>query len=470
MGQSQGSGFAFVREFSQFRVGDRRIEGRFFRVMEKMMENPGASINAAMCSVAEAKAAYRLFGHARLEERKILAAHRKSVIERARGGAELLLVQDTTTLVYTSHAHVRDLGSVAQGARNSKSRGIFVHTAYALDQHGVPLGILGQCTWSREQLEEGDELWYSESNRWKELVRENAELPKETGARVVHVCDREGDFWDLLSEIHEHGASFVIRAIRQPGRRGPGRGTSIEESFGDSKPLGHVSLEIQTRAVKGAVRDPGLRETVELEVSAVEQDLRRTTYFESKNRARGLRVFLVRAREVGNAEGTRDPIEWFLKTDRPVTSLDQALRVIEIYRHRWQIENFHKVLKSGCQVEKARLQETDSLKRYITAMSVVAWRLHYLTWAARKSPEESCLVILKDIEWKALYCKIHRTSKLPQDPPSVRQAVRWIAQMGGFLGRKGDGEPGTLTLWRGWQKLSMFIEAYEILAPLHAPG
>jgi len=62
-------------------------------------------------------------------------------------------------------------------------------------------------------------------------------------------------------------------------------------------------------------------------------------------------------------------------------------------------------------------------------------------------------MLLAVAEWQALYCAIHKTPTPPATPPTLRQAVRWIAQLGGFLGRTSDGEPGVQVLWRGLQRL-----------------
>jgi hypothetical protein len=114
-------------------------------------------------------------------------------------------------------------------------------------------------------------------------------------------------------------------------------------------------------------------------------------------------------------------------------------------------------------VEDARLEAAEKLLPYLTLMGIIAWRLFWLTHINRQAPEASCTHILADHEWKALYTKIKRTAVLPGTPPTVRHAVRWIAQLGGFLGRKGDGEPGITTIWRGWSRLTDIAEIYRLL-------
>ncbi|MCP4454494.1 MAG: IS4 family transposase, partial [Planctomycetes bacterium] len=130
---------------------------------------------------------------------------------------------------------------------------------------------------------------------------------------------------------------------------------------------------------------------------------------------------------------------------------------------RWQIEVWHKVLKSGCKVEACQLESGDRLIRYLTLKSVIAWKLFWLTHLNRTQPDAPCTVILTNQEWQALYATIHKTLDLPDDVPTVREATHWIAQLGGFLGRAGDGEPGVTVLWRGWQRLQDFVRFWRIV-------
>jgi len=86
-----------------------------------------------------------------------------------------------------------------------------------------------------------------------------------------------------------------------------------------------------------------------------------------------------------------------------------------------------------------------------------------LTYEARVHPDDSVETVLEEHEWQALYCTIHQTTELPLEPPSMGQCVRWIAKLGGFLDRKGDGEPGVKTLWRGLQRLHDIAATWQLL-------
>ena len=122
-------------------------------------------------------------------------------------------------------------------------------------------------------------------------------------------------------------------------------------------------------------------------------------------------------------------------------------------------------MKSGCRIEDRQLETVERLKRCLTLYSVIAWRILYATMQARVVPNAPCTVLLDDDEWQGLYCRIHRVAVAPAKPPTLRQAVRWIAQLGGFLGRKHDGEPGVTVLWKGFQHLVDITAMYRIMRP-----
>ena len=161
------------------------------------------------------------------------------------------------------------------------------------------------------------------------------------------------------------------------------------------------------------------------------------------------------------------PIDWMLLTNIPVETLDQAIEKITWYSLRWRIEVLHKVLKSGLNVEDCRLQTADRLIRYLSVMSIVAWRIFWLTLVARISPDASCLILFDDEEWKILYIMYNRNKKKPGYPPTLSQCVRWIAVCGGFLGRKNDGEPGNTHVWRGLKKFTSILEGAALAKSIY---
>ena len=164
------------------------------------------------------------------------------------------------------------------------------------------------------------------------------------------------------------------------------------------------------------------------------------------------------------------PLDWLLLTNVEVSNFSEALQRIHWYTQRWHIEVYFKVLKSGTKVEQTRLQTKDRLLRYIALLSVIAWRLYWMTLLNRHVPEADCTQVVTENEWRALYALTHKTRTFPEKTPTVAQVVLWIAKLGGFLGRKSDGTPGVTVLWRGWQRLTDISNTFALFDDLFGLG
>ncbi len=163
-------------------------------------------------------------------------------------------------------------------------------------------------------------------------------------------------------------------------------------------------------------------------------------------------------------------MNWILLTNININNFEEAVEKIQWYCLRWRIEVFHKILKSGLKVEECRLQTADRLIRFLTIMSIIAWRIFFITLVARTNPNLSYTVILTDDEWKVLYTKMLKTKDYPEIPPPIREIVRWIAKLGGFLARKNDLEPGPIALWKGWKRLFDLAEGWRLAHELYICG
>jgi hypothetical protein len=153
-----------------------------------------------------------------------------------------------------------------------------------------------------------------------------------------------------------------------------------------------------------------------------------------------------------------------LLTTVAVTCLQEAVEKVAWYTLRWQIEVYHRTLKSGCRLENRQLKSATSLKACIAIDLVVAWRIFYLAKLGREVPNVPCTVFFEEAEWKALVRFVSQTRTPPPEPPSLRDAIRMVASLGGFLGRRRDGEPGTQILWLGLQQLDDITVAFRIFA------
>jgi hypothetical protein len=149
-----------------------------------------------------------------------------------------------------------------------------------------------------------------------------------------------------------------------------------------------------------------------------------------------------------------------LLANQSVATLEEARERVYWYRLRWRIEMYFKVLKSGFRVEACRLGTADRLIRCLAVMSIVAWRLFMITLIARTTPSLPCSEFLSEQEWRVLAVKSSRSGCPPATPPTIADALIWIARLGGFLASRGDGSPGTLSLWRGWKRLMDLTEGW----------
>jgi hypothetical protein len=153
----------------------------------------------------------------------------------------------------------------------------------------------------------------------------------------------------------------------------------------------------------------------------------------------------------------------------PVDTPEQAAERLAWYATRWQIEVYHRTLKSGCRIEERQLGTAKRLEAALAIDLVVAWRIFHLAKLGRETPEVPCTVFFADDEWKALWLRVNPTPALPLNPPTLRQATRMLATLGGFLGRTCDGEPGTQTLWLGLQRLEDLTHMYRVLTAATGP-
>ena len=167
--------------------------------------------------------------------------------------------------------------------------------------------------------------------------------------------------------------------------------------------------------------------------------------------------------------GGVEALEWMLLTTCEVKTFEQAVEKLQWYCIRWGIEIYHRVLKRGCRIERRQLGSAERIESCLAIDMVVAWRIYHLTKLGREMPNTSCTVFFEDAEWKALVAYKTQNPIPPEKPSTLREAIHMVASLGGFLGRKCDGEPGTQTLWLGLQRLDDITEMWKISMSVLAP-
>jgi len=439
-------------EFSGIDLGDMRLNKRLLTLASHASTKPTASINQAEPDAQSCKAAYRFYGNESVKAEAIISPHIKRTVERMSDYDWCLSLEDTVYYSYDKHIKTEGLGHIGTG-----QRGIIQHHALVTTLEGLPLGVLHQNIWSRKVKHHPQRqlapLEEKESYKWFQCV-ESCEKAKPPQVNLVHVADREADIFLLLEHMRQLEAYYVIRASEP--RKIQDEDINLIEHLDRLDCMGKEAFKIG-KSSKTPAR------TAELSIYYSAVTLEPSTYLTRRGIAcESQSIWVVYALEENPPKGVK-ALSWVLLTNVPVNSLNDALQRIDWYRKRWIIETYHKVIKSGCLVEDCRLAHADKLSRYIALMSVVGWRILWMRYIQNENPDSKCTLVLTKMEYRALYLKMKKTKKMPRKVPSVKQAIRWIAQLGGFLGRQSDGDPGVITIWRGWRRLQDYVDICNVV-------
>jgi hypothetical protein len=418
-----------------------------------LSQKPTASVPEASGSSSEAKNIYRFWSNPQVKAEAIRASHRDGVVKRARGQETVLAIQDTTDVNFSHHPKTAGLGFINQ----SQQQGLKVHSSLAVSRDGEPLGILNQHCWSRRRRrgQRGKRrqkpIEQKESHRWLQAAQANEEALQDV-KQVVHIGDREADIFDLFARPRAENSDLLIRATHN--RKVQHELDYLIPSVTQAPLLGELRVQVPRNPQRPA------REAV-LELRALTVTVEVPCNHPNRSRLEPVQLNIILAQEVTPPADGSQPIRWLLVTTLPIAGFESVVQCVVWYSYRWLIERFHYTLKSGCRFEDLQLETGDRLQRALATYDIIAWRLLWLTYRARLTPEASCELVLEPAAWRLLRRKFQPKSR-SRRPPTLRQAMRWIAQLGGFLARKGDGEPGVKTLWRGFTQLHSLLEGAHL--------
>jgi hypothetical protein len=451
-------------EFGTVRLYDDRLKQRLYTIAQDFYKDPQANIPEACGSKARTMGAYRFFQNPKVTMDVVLTAHTEATIERINEHRVVLVPQDTTTLDYSTHPMTEGLGPTNN--QEDHAIGLLLHDTLAFTEEGTPLGILDAQCWARDPKEKGKRdrrkelpIEQKESMKWLRSFQKAAHVQKLCPKSMLVVMgDRESDIYELFLETRKEpdGPKLLVRAEKTRNRKVDQE--LLWNFMANQKVAGSLKIHVPRRGSRKA-RDAWVK------VRFAKVTLKPPKHCGS---APAITVWAVYVTE--KAKKTVDkPIEWMLLTTVEVKSFEEAQKRVEWYSGRWGIEVYHRTLKSGCRIEDRQLETADRLETCLGVDMVVAWRIYYLTMLGREKPDLPCTVFFKEIEWKALCCYVYQTPVPPQKPPSIGNVVFMVAGLGGYLGRKGDGFPGTQTLWRGLLQWYAATKMYAILTQQHYP-
>jgi len=445
-------------ELGEVDLGDRRLSKRLVSIAQAFYARPQSNIPQACQTRVDTKATYRFLDHPETSMEKVLAPHYEATLGRISREEVVLAVQDTTSLNYTAHPATQNLGPI--GYRLDRGIGLILHSTLTFNREGTPLGLLDVQCWARDAVDFGKKkrrhsvpIEEKESYKWLLSFRKVAEAQKRCPkSTLVSVGDREADIYELfeLALSDPTGPKLLIRA-EQDRLLAEGQG-HLWKKVAQQEVTGIQEIQVPRQKNRPA-------RVARLEVRFAEVTLKPP---QRKKGRKELTLWAVWAREAEEpAEGER--IEWMLLTTCAVTTFDEAIEKLSWYTIRWGIEVFHRTLKSGCKVEERQLGHADRIETCLAIDMVVAWRIFHLAKLGRETPDVPCTVFFEEAEWKALVAYVTQNPKPPDHPPTLREAMRMVAILGGFLGRKGDGEPGTKSLWLGLQRLDDLSSMWKLL-------
>lgn len=445
-----------VSEFAAVNFHDTRLNDRFVKTAISLVAKPSAPIAVAAGSNAIAKGAYRMFANPKVCEDEISGSHITQSIERAKEHPVVYAIQDTTTLNYS--ANPSKLGSIGYNGI-SETNGMFLHSTLMVNQAGYPLGFLHQEVFARKsrvrlsrvkqrKINRNKRAKQKESKRWIDSLEQTAAVEALRG-KVITLADRESDIYEFVAVANQLDSRFIIRASHN-------RNTIDDEKLfdvlGNAPILGTHYVEVDSVSH-------------ELEVKYIETEILPPTDRTLKTRMVGVnyvpqKVYVIEAVEKSSS---KDKLHWILLTNLPTTNLEQAIERLNAYVIRWCIEVFHRILKTGCAIEKTTLESEHALRVMIALKSVIAVRLFQLKMAARKSPKAICTTVLSQDEWQALFARQFFGKQIPKEIPTLDQALLWLAQLGGYKRNPVKEPPGMTVIWRGWQELQSCMPLWASL-------
>ncbi|MDE2464519.1 MAG: IS4 family transposase [Alphaproteobacteria bacterium] len=439
---------------------DARLGRRCVELLRRLSDGVGGTIPLACQDWANTKAAYRFFANPKVEEGEILSGHLASTRERyAASDGPILVLQDTTEFTYQRrNPHEVGFTKAVNSGRDKNGRvrhhavcGILMHSSLAVTEDGLPLGLAAVKFWNRDKFKGTAQLKRKinptrvpieakESIRWLENLRQSIAL---LGApeRCIHVGDRESDIYELYCLAKELGTHFVVRTVVD--RLAGNGGHTVSKEMRATECAGTHAIEIRN--------DNDEIERVNLEIRF--KRIHVCPPIGKQKRYPSLDLTVIHASEI-RAPAGRKPIQWKLVTDLDVSSVEEAIQKIRWYALRWKIEVFHKILKSGCRAEDAKLRTADRLANLVALFCIVSWRVQWMTMMGRSAPDAAPTIAFTVQEVTILDHLIADSGNRGAKPNTLQMYITKLARLGGYLARMSDPPPGNTVIWRGLRRLA----------------
>jgi hypothetical protein len=461
------------QEYGLAELGDARRTARVVAMAARVAERPAGKVTEAFPTSAEQQGAYGLLENELVRVESLIDAAASACARRCADEPVVFVPVDGTSVALADPYGRKGFGRV--GTYSAGARGLKAISAIATTAAGTPLGLCAQSLWMRSakrphvrerRARAMRRIEDKETQYYLDVVCATAARFEKHAPKTCcwFQLDREGDAWPILQTLAALSPHlFTVRAAWNRRVRRARKVGYLRRSIAQQPVLGQIELDVPAGPGRTA-RCAHLS----VRIGRVVLDLH-----DRRTRQRfPLEVYVVWAHEVRTTPRGEPPIDWLLLTNRPVATLADAQLVLDGYALRWRIEEVHKTWKSGaCCVEDAQLHTEAAAAKWATLLFTVAVRAERLKHLARNEPDKPASVELSPHEIRALLLlkrkEKKRTETIPQTMPTIGQAVRWMADLGGYTGKSSGGPPGTVTIGRGLERV---VVGAEVLKVLGEPG
>jgi len=461
-------------EFGDAQLGDKRLTARLIQSAKDQAKKPGLAFSPAVGGDwSKTKAYYRMIDQpddSAVTMENILQPHKKRTMQRMKNQNVVLCIQDGTDLNYSNIPTCEGLGVIGKNQTSATSKGLHLHSTIAVTSNGLPLGVVrADCT-APELKEKADKknsanvpIEHKKTFCWLQSVRDcqqmKAQIPDST---LINVMDREGDFFEMFDDQRLHSKDVEL-LVRAQYNRKTTEDDKLFESVKNSPIRDKIKIKVPRQSArpkrsKQKARKARPERTTEVSVHYRSIKINPPLTLTNKNKE-PISLWVVCISEISPPDD-QEPLEWFLLTTIKIETVDDAKQCIKWYCLRWRIEDWHRVMKSGCHVEERTHKTAERLKRSLAINMVIAWRIMLMTLLGREIPELPPEVVFTDLELEVL--QAYSKKKKINSPLTLGMAVKIVAKMGGYLDRKCDSPPGYQIMWKGYLHLQLICEGFTL--------
>lgn len=446
----------FISEFKNLDLRDARLNKRALFIFETMHMRPTTCIRRLFHDNKNARQAYDFYSNPKITSDQLLKPHVDKTAERVRASNSeyILAIQDTTVLNYTTHKAKTQIGRISNSGKKDQY-GLFQHNTLCVGSNNEALGLIDLQHFHNDSFDttiaaDSRPIGQKKSICWIKALQATREKLKDSNKKIITVADRDGDFFEFLHELQRD--SFVIRAQydRYTGEKYK-TGEKLQDLLSKTSELGEISVKINdvnTHELKTIVLKIKKLEKISIPVSPrIKRANKDKQYSDIK---------------VNVVHTYNEDYSWILLTNLSINDLDACYHVTEIYKKRWHIEDYHKVLKTAYQVDELYLHASlSAIINALTMAAISACRLYWLIYVGRVEEKLRADKLFKDYEWKCLY--IYFKEAIPKEVPPISEIMIMIARLGGYKPKKGGKPPGIKTMWLGFQGFTVAAEMFNSL-------